>query len=68
MPVILPPTTYASWLDMNFGDAAGLMVAPRTELVLQAVSQRVNSPANDDARCIEPRDDGPQVGENLRLF
>jgi putative SOS response-associated peptidase YedK len=68
MPVILPPTSYASWLDANFGDAVGLMAPPRTELVLQAVSQLVNSPANDDARCIEPRDEGPQVGENLRLF
>lgn len=58
MPVILAPDDAARWLDPAQEDpepllpllapfAAGRMTASR-------VSTRVNSPANDDASCIEP--------------
>ncbi len=68
MPLILAPTSYSSWLDVNFKDAAQLLVPQATELVLRAVSPLVNNPANDDARCLEPRGEGLLVGENRTLF
>ena len=68
MPVILPPRSYASWLDANSLNAVQLLVPQETELLLKAVSPLVNNPANDDARCLEPRGEGLLVGENRTLF
>jgi putative SOS response-associated peptidase YedK len=68
MPVILPRSSYASWLDASSMNAVQLLVPEETELLLRAVSPLVNNPANDDARCLEPRGEGLLVGENGTLF
>ena len=58
MPVILAPADYALWLDPDMRDAAKLEPLLRPldarKMSERAVSRRVNSPANDDPRCIEP--------------
>jgi len=58
MPVILAPGDHALWLDPAVTDAARVQPLLRpyspTELVAQPVSTHVNSPRNDDPRCIEP--------------
>jgi putative SOS response-associated peptidase YedK len=58
MPVILDAAAYALWLDpevQSSGPLAALMVAaPDDRLTAYPVSSRVNSPAHDDAECIEP--------------
>jgi putative SOS response-associated peptidase YedK len=57
MPVIVPPDLYGPWLE---GGAereeleAVLRPYPEEELEAYPVSRLVNSPANDDPRCIEP--------------
>jgi putative SOS response-associated peptidase YedK len=57
MPLILRPEDYDAWI---FGDdAAAALAHARQEaraddLVLRAVSSRVNSAANDDAQCMDP--------------
>jgi putative SOS response-associated peptidase YedK len=57
MPVILSPDAYGDWLAPKSSAATVLdLVRPRAahELVLTAVSHRVNSVANDDPRCATP--------------
>jgi putative SOS response-associated peptidase YedK len=54
MPLIVPPIDYARWLDAGEKDLADLLVPTAEALVSYAVSTLVNSPANDDPRCIEP--------------
>lgn len=58
MPVILDAAAYARWLDPQVrqqGALADLLVpAPDDRLTAYPVSSRVNSPAHDDAKCIEP--------------
>jgi putative SOS response-associated peptidase YedK len=58
MPVILPQTQYAKWLDPKEADPAslqGLLIPyPPEELNAFPVSRRVNDPANDTAECILP--------------
>jgi putative SOS response-associated peptidase YedK len=58
MPVIVPPAARALWLDPAPGDPARLgallVPLPAGEMEAFAVSKRVNSPANDDPRCLEP--------------
>jgi putative SOS response-associated peptidase YedK len=58
MPVILDAAAYQLWLDPGVQSAeplAPLMVpAPDDRLTAYPVSSRVNSPAHDDAECIEP--------------
>ena len=60
MPVILPERYYDLWLDPAVEDAERLAQLlgppPDEELVAVAVSQKVNSPANDDPSVIEPAD------------
>ena len=57
MPVILPRERYEAWLDP---EAEGeelkelLVPYPGDDLEAYPVSRFVNSPANDDPRCIEP--------------
>ena len=57
MPVILPPGAYADWLAPGpLGpDAAEAMLVPHPGDGMEAVpvSRHVNSPANDDERCLE---------------
>ncbi|HEX8740431.1 MAG TPA: SOS response-associated peptidase [Casimicrobiaceae bacterium] len=55
MPVILPPASYARWLDATNADVADLLVPwSGPELNVYAVSTRVNRAENDDAGVREP--------------
>ena len=58
MPVILPSTEYARWLDpalLNMDSLAPLLVPfPPEEMLAFPVSPRVNAPSADDKGCIAP--------------
>jgi len=57
MPVILAPEAYGEWLDPRSGAKTILdLLRPvgAEQLVLTAVSDRVNSVVNDDPRCAAP--------------
>jgi putative SOS response-associated peptidase YedK len=56
MPVILPRQAWQRWLDPAAapGELTSLLVPFAGELEAFPVSRRVNSPANEDPRCIEP--------------
>ena len=60
MPVILPPESYDRWLDPELHDRealeALLLPYPAEAMEAYPVSTLVNSPQNDDPRCIEPID------------
>jgi putative SOS response-associated peptidase YedK len=62
MPVIVKPEDYDLWLDPDAQDAKRLepLLVPYTSEAMGAwpVSTRVNSPANNDARCVEPAASG----------
>ena len=51
MPVILPPDAFDPWLA---GESVPLDPYAPPALTVRPVSTLVNSPANDDPRCIEP--------------
>ena len=50
MPVILPPSTYESWLS---GNDVPLAPYSTRDMTAHPVSTLVNRPANDDPRCTE---------------
>lgn len=55
MPVVLPQSAMAAWLDPKAGKAdlqELLQPAPEAEFRCQPVSTWVNSPAHDDERCV----------------
>ena len=55
MPVILDPTDYDRWLDVELiGVGELLRPCPADWLEAYPVSQRVNRPQNDDASLAEP--------------
>ena len=58
MPVIVAAGDYAAWLDAGLRDPDEvkpyLRTWPAETMEAFAVSTRVNRPANNDARCIEP--------------
>jgi putative SOS response-associated peptidase YedK len=57
MPVILPASSYEAWLDPEAEReelAALLAPYPDDEMETYPVSRLVNSPQNNDPRCIEP--------------
>ena len=57
MPVILPAGAYDAWLDPDADkeELGELMIPyPGEDLEAYAVSRFVNSPRNNDERCIEP--------------
>jgi putative SOS response-associated peptidase YedK len=60
MPVMLPPSAWATWLDPANDDLDTLgqllVPAPAELLVAHPVSPRVNSVRNDDSALIEPFD------------
>jgi len=67
MPVIVSAEHYDRWLDPAQEKTEGLMELlrpyPPGELELYPVALHVNSPTNDDPRCIEPLpDDGRLPG------
>jgi putative SOS response-associated peptidase YedK len=68
MPLIVPASDYARWLDAGEKDLADLLVPTAEALVSYAVSTLVNSPANDDPRCIEPVAAGAEIKGSLSLF
>ncbi len=51
MPVILPPDAWAAWLA---GEETPLAPYPADDMTAHPASTRVNRPANDDPRCVEP--------------
>jgi putative SOS response-associated peptidase YedK len=57
MPVILPEEQYDRWLDPDRADKVQLqkMLTPfdATRMDAYPVSKHVNSPGNDDAKCVE---------------
>jgi putative SOS response-associated peptidase YedK len=62
MPVILPEETYSSWLDPKTGSSDLLsLLTPFPSQLMKTfrVSRLVNSPGNDDSRCIEPSEEQP---------
>lgn len=57
MPVILEPADYQAWLAPTstleqLGEL--LRPLPAERMIAYPVNARINSPSNDDARCIEP--------------
>ena len=58
MPVILGPDDYEMWLSPDVRDGGSLTRLlrpyPHGEMSAYAVSTLVNSPSNDDPRCVEP--------------
>ena len=58
MPVILPPSEYALWLDPGIPDGRRLIPllqpSPTMELEAFPVGAIVNNPKMDDSRCIAP--------------
>ena len=58
MPVILPAAAYDLWLDPNVQRAAEVQPLlgpfPAEQMTAYAVSTHVNSPRNDDPKCIAP--------------
>ncbi|WP_299088466.1 SOS response-associated peptidase [uncultured Metabacillus sp.] len=58
MPVILPPETYERWLNRDFQnlDTLHSFLSPYEANLMDAypVSNIVNSPRNDNAKCIQP--------------
>jgi putative SOS response-associated peptidase YedK len=72
MPLVVPPSELAHWLDPTERDPLRFFTPSADDLVAYAVSPLVNSPKNDDPRCIEPAaaDTTPDAthGETLKLF
>ena len=67
MPVILPASAWAKWLDATNEDVEALgrllVPAPNRLLTMHPVSTEVNRAANDDAHLIDPID--PDAGTLL---
>jgi len=57
MPAIIAPENYDSWLDSRVTDKQEIVQyltsAPSSQLTAYPVSTRVNSPGNNDERCIQ---------------
>jgi len=72
MPVILPHDRHDAWLDPALTDAQRVLPLVQSigddDLRADAVSRHVNSPAHDDARCIETVDDEPASPAQGELF
>jgi putative SOS response-associated peptidase YedK len=66
MPVMLPPSAWASWLDPENDDLATLgkllVPAPAELVVAHPVSTRVNDVRSKDSALIEPFDPAPAQG------
>jgi putative SOS response-associated peptidase YedK len=62
MPLVIDRSDYDRWLDPAINDPSALRTLMRPYssqgMIAQAVSTRVNSPGNDDSRCIEEVDAG----------
>ena len=66
MPVMLPPSAWAPWLDPDNDDLATLgkllVPAPAQLVVAHPVSTRVNDVRSKDSALIEPFDPEPAQG------
>jgi putative SOS response-associated peptidase YedK len=69
MPVIVPPESYAEWLDPGNRDTQALMrfvqPYPPERMAGYRVSTRVSKPENDDAALLEPVTEGSPQRELL---
>ena len=67
MPALLAPEAVESWLR---GPEPGRLLgpAPAGMLVASLASRRVNSPANDDPRCLEPEPEPVEPERQRKLF
>jgi putative SOS response-associated peptidase YedK len=58
MPVMIPPSRRAEWLDPDNGDTSRLLEllvpSPNEEIEFYEVSRMVNSPKNNSPECIQP--------------
>jgi putative SOS response-associated peptidase YedK len=72
MPLVVPPEEYARWLDSEIREDVAHLVtlADRAAVgfVSYPVSTLVNSPDNDDPRCLEPVAEDAIPKGTLRLF
>ena len=72
MPLVLPPDSFAAWLDPNEKDVRSILAhAAADDLTCYPVSRAVNSVRNDDPRLIEPVSDPVAevvTGKMLTLF
>jgi len=71
MPAILEAEAYAPWLDPTSQDREKLLPLlhsfPPEKMTAYPVSQRVNNPRADDAKCLEPAEDsGPAPAPETR--
>ena len=70
MPIVVPAASYARWLDPNARDVSDLLTSGADALLAYPVSTLVNSPDNDDARCVEtvdlPLETLPLFGHAIR--
>nr|HEX4314827.1 SOS response-associated peptidase [Kofleriaceae bacterium] len=68
MPIVLPREAWDDWLApaTEVASARALLRVPATAgWVVEPVSARVNSPANDDAACIAREDEPPPIQGSL---
>lgn len=57
MPVVLPRDDEAAWLSADSNERHDLCRPyPGNDLTTYPISTRVNNPANDDPRVLEPAD------------
>jgi putative SOS response-associated peptidase YedK len=68
MPIIVPASEYARWIDGDAKEVADLLVPSADGLVAYAVSTIVNSPTIDDSRCVEAVAESETAPRNLTLF
>jgi putative SOS response-associated peptidase YedK len=72
MPLVLPPDSFAAWLDQNEKDVRSILAQATADgLTCYPVSRAVNSVRNDDPRLIEPVSDPVAelpTGKTLTLF
>ena len=65
MPVILSPPDYDEWLQGSDGEQL-LKPFPSDRMAAHPVSTHVNSPKNDDPKCIEPLREAGVVKDHAR--
>ena len=54
MPVIVPKSGYARWLDLDAEEVADLLGVTEADLMSYVVSTLVNRATNDNPTCIKP--------------
>ncbi len=71
MPVILPESAWADWLDREMDGAPELRNLlspfPAEEMTYRPVSAHVNTPRHDDPACLDPPSEAASPGQ-LELF